>query len=252
MRAAFFYLWLFCLVPTLIFSQEKAEEQGDLILLSIEYVTPGHYADYMQWGKDYKAVADKTDFRTFWVSSSNGVFTYAVNVGKSLSGVTEYQKEWGEWINANAELGEQYDKYKHSISHIKKELWRYSPKYSYTPEGYEGPEAPTYIRTYRGQVKFGSEEAINGLLTEFKEAWTEAKVSAPYSVYWNEFGEDGACVAVRSVYTDREAWLAEQKEVGEKVSGEKLNDLFTRWGKHIREWEETEHFPNPDLTHFKK
>lgn len=252
MRTTLIYLLLFCLLPIFSTAQDKTEEQGDLILLSVESVTPGHYADYIQWGKDYKAVADKTNFRTFWVGSSNGLYTYAINVGKNLSGVTDYEKEWDAWTKANPELKEQYKKYHHSISHIKRELWRHSPKDSYTPEGYVAPEASSYIRTYQGLVSFGSEEAINGLLTEFKEAWTKAQVSQPYSIYWNVFGKDGACIAVRTVYKERAAWLAEQEEVGKKVGGEKLNDLFSRWNKHIRAWEETETSPQPDLTHFKK
>ena len=34
-------------------------------------------------GKEYKAIADKTNFSTFWVNSENGGFSYAQNVGKA-------------------------------------------------------------------------------------------------------------------------------------------------------------------------
>ena len=109
--------------------------------------------------------------------------------------------------------------------------------------------SPTYVRMYYGYVKAGSEKAVGEILAEFKAEWEKNQISQPYQVYWNVFGEEQTCVLVRTAYKDREAWLAEGKEVREKVGEEKLNDLMSRWNKQMRKWEEHENYPHPDLTH---
>ncbi|MCB0596545.1 MAG: tetratricopeptide repeat protein [Lewinellaceae bacterium] len=229
--------------------EAQMDEEGNLILVLTEFVHPEHIKEYVQWGKEYKAIADKTNFSTFWVNSENGGFSYAQNVGKSMSGVDDFGKEWNEWSKANPEINELYEKYKHTLSRTERTLWRHSPEFSYEPEGYESNSPPTYVRSYHGYVKAGSEKAVGDLLAEFKAEWEKHKIAQPYSVYWNVFGKEQTCVSIRTAYKDREAWLAERKEVGEKVGEEKLNDLMSRWNKHMRKWEEHESFPHSDLTH---
>lgn len=227
-------------------------EEGGLILINVEHVVPEHMMDYWKWGKEYKAVADKTGFETFYVASSNGVFRYASRVGKTLADVDAHQEKWKAWVEANPEIKEQYEKYHHSISYSERELWRHSPKTSYRPEGYTAPEKPEYVRTFEGFVKFGHEEQVNDLLDEFKEAWTEKGISQSYSVYWNVFGKEGPCVAIRSVYQDVDAWSADRKEVDEKIGEEKLMELMGRWSQHMRRWQNVESFPAHDMTHIKE
>lgn len=230
--------------------EAKMDEKGDLIYVETEYVLPEYMEEYMQWGKEYKAIADRTNFRTFWVASGDdGTVSYAQSVGKNMSGVDEYGRQWDEWSKANPEVMELYEKYKHTISQRERSLWRHSPEFSYAPEGFERSGPPAYVRTYHGYVKAGSEKAVQELLEEFKAEWEKHKISQPYSVYWNVFGKEQTCLAVRTVYQDKEAWLAETKEVGEKIGEEKLNDLFSRWNKHMRKWEEHESYPHSDLTH---
>ncbi len=156
-----------------------------------------------------------------------------------------------EWAGANPELGELYEKRKHTVTSVEKKRWRHSPKFSHVPENYTEVANPSYARVYQGHVKFGHEKAVKELMKEFKDAWATAEISYPFNTYWNVYGEEGPRVVYRSVYKDVEDWAAEQKEVKEKIGEAKLNDLMTGWNEHIREWKSIESFPQPDLTHIK-
>ncbi|MDH3650823.1 MAG: tetratricopeptide repeat protein [Saprospiraceae bacterium] len=231
--------------------ESMMSEEGNLILVSTERVPPEHMADYIQWGKEYKAVAQETGFREFYVSSANDAFSYAVNVGKTLGDVDRYFDEWEKWRDSHDALGEQYQKYKHSISSIERSLWRHMPNLSYTPEGYKASEQSSYVRAYQGLIKFGHEDDIKAMMKEFKKEWKEKGISQPFSVYWNEFGVDGPCIAIRSVYKDVNAWSADREEVGTKVGEDRMNELMVNWNKHMRSWKSNESFPRPDLSNVK-
>ena len=223
--------------------------EGDLILVTTENVKPKHMQEYWQWGMEYKGVAEKTGFQTFWVSSSNGSFNYAANVGKTLSDVEAYEKKWEEWTSSNEEIKAQYEKYQHTIESTKRSLWRHDPEMSYTPEGYSTDGSGTYVRTYRGFVKFGHEEALKKLMKEWKQTWTEHQISASYNVYWNVYGEEGPCVSFRTTYKDVDAWSAERKQVSEKIGDAKMMEMIGAWNEHIRTWDEQESSRHPELTH---
>ena len=232
--------------------ESKMEEGGGLILVSTESVSPGHMQDYIAWGKEYKAVADETNFRTFWVAASDGAFSYAVPVGKKLSDITAYEQEWENWSESNDELKSQYEKYKHSISSIKRSLWRHSPELSYKPANYEASDEPnTYTRVHKAHIGFGDKDKVKEILAEFRMEWEKANISQPWSVYWNVFGEEGMCVSIRSNYKDRAAWLAERDEVEAKIGKEKLNELMGKWSNTVMKFEESESYPQPGMTHIK-
>ena len=54
----------------------QEEEKGDLFLVDIEYVTPENYDEYVEWGKEFKKLADETKFKDFYVGSDNQSFFY--------------------------------------------------------------------------------------------------------------------------------------------------------------------------------
>ena len=226
------------------FSQE---EPGNLVIIDAEYVYPEHYNEYIQWGKEFKAFAEKTDFQPFFVSSSGATYSYIWGVGNDLASVDAFDKKFVDWANTNPELNEMYRKYKHTISHRTREIWRYSHEYSYFPDGAD-QFIPTYQRIYVGKIKFGHTEEIVKLLEDFKNTWKEAGVSTGYNVYWGVMGVDDPSVAFVSSYPSREAWAKESDEIEAKV-GEKLGKLLSSWNSHIREWEQTEGFPNMELSH---
>lgn len=227
-------------------------EEGNLIMITTEHVAPEHMMDYRKWGSEFKIIADKTGFNTFWVSSSGGSFSYASLAGKTMADLGAHQKEWSSWYEAHPELGEQYEKYSHSVSHTTRELWRHSPKVTYQPTAYVEPAQPTYVRLFQGFVKYGHEEQVNELLAEFKAEWEAKGISQPYSVYWNVFGTEGSCVGIRSVYSNIEAWSADRKEIDEKIGEEKMMELMGRWSQHMRHWKVVENFPVPEMTHIKE
>jgi tetratricopeptide (TPR) repeat protein len=231
--------------------ESMMSEEGNLILVSTEHVPPEHMADYIQWGKEYKKVAEETGFREFWVSASGDAVSYAVNVGKTLADVDTYLDEWEKWIESHDALGEQHQKYKHSISSIERALWRHLPNLSYTPEAYESSGQGSYVRAYQGFVKFGHEDDVKAIMKEFKKEWTEKKISQPFNVYWNEFGADGPCIAIRSVYKDINAWSADRQEVANNVGEDRMQELMTKWNKHMRSWKSNESFPMPELSNVK-
>ena len=226
-------------------------DKGNLVEVTTEYVAPEDMGDYVKWGQEYKAIADQADFRNFYVSMSEGSFSYAHIPGKSLADVEKVDKEWDEWHKNTPALQELYDKYKHTVKATEKKLWRHSPKFSYEPESYTNLENPTYVRVYQGHVKFGHGKEVKAILDEFKSTWAEAGISYPYNVYWNVYGEKGPCVVIRSVYKDADDWLAERKEVSEKIDKAKLDDIVNRWNSHMRKWEAHESFPRADMTHIK-
>ena len=227
----------------------ELKEKGNLVEVTAEHVAPHHVKDYLQWGEEYKAIADATNFKDFYVSMANGVYYYASIPGKSMTDLDKHNKDWKDWNQNNPDLVALYEKYKHTISKTEKSLWRHSPKYSYNPEGYKETENATYTRIYRGFVKFGHEKEVNQLLEEFKTIWKESDVSYPYAVYWNVYGEEGPSVSFLTRYTSAADWSAEEKEVIAKVGEEKLNDIMARWNEHILEWKSIERFPQPKLTH---
>ena len=224
------------------------KDKGNLLLINSEYVQPEHTADYIQWGKEYKELADSTNFKDFFVSRGDGAFHYIVNVGKEQSGVDAYREEWNTWSEANAEVGEMYEKYKHTIHRTERSLWRHVPSHSYTPEA-ANDSANTYTRVYYAYTKYGHEDAIMDLLSEFKDIWKANGISEGFQVYRNIFGTDNNCIAIVSSYDGSKGWAADDEEVMTKVGQETLQGIITKWNTHIRKADSAERYPQPNLSH---
>ena len=88
------------------------------------------------------------------------------------------------------------------------------------------------------------------LLDEYAAEWKAKGISTPYTVYWNVFGLEQNCMLVISSYKDREAWLADRKEVMEKVGKEKLDSWNKQWNSLMRKMETKESYPRYDMSHF--
>lgn len=231
-------------------TQIANQDKGNLMLINSEYVRPEHVEDYMKWGKEYKEVAVRTNFKDFYVSSGDGAFHYIANVGKELSGVDAYQDTWDEWNKANPELDEMYNKYKHTVHKTTRSVWRHMPAHSYSPEATS--DAPnTYSRVYYAYIKFGHEEAAMDILAEFKPLWESSGVTEDYQVYRNVFGEEDGCIAIVSGFASPKEWIADQEDVMTKVGKEKLQDLMNRWNKLVRKGKSAERYPQADLSHMK-
>lgn len=229
--------------------ETEMEEKGDLWLVTTEYMDPSSRTDYLQWGKEYKKIADETQYRTFLVSSKNNAFNYAWNIGKTMGDLDEFIKDRDKWHKDHPEIETQFQKYHHSITSTKRALWRHNPDLSYQPAESAGSDENTYVRSYRAYVKFEHDAAIKDILKEFKEKWEEKKISTGYGVFWNVFGEDGPCVSIRTAYKDIAAWQADMDEVEEKIGEAELNDLMSRWSEHIRKGQTEEVFPRSELSH---
>ena len=227
------------------------EAPGDLILVDVESVTPAHVAEYTQWGKEFKAIAEETNFKSFWVGNSNTDYSYAWNIGPSISGIEEFEKQFEKWASANPKVGELNAKYSHTMVSRTRMLWRHLPKYSYNPEGYDGSE-DTYVRTYRAWIVMGKGSEAMSIIEEYKQLMAEAGISSPFNLYRNVFGESTNCIAFRSTYKDAAAWATAQAEINEKVNQEKMQALYAKWVKVIIKGEDSEAWMSKDLTHIQK
>jgi hypothetical protein len=232
----------FMLVPGL-----AQDERGDLWLLEQETVSPSARADYIQWGKEFKALADKTNFRSFFAESANDNFYYAWNIGKDFAGLDVYRKEFGEWASSNPAVNEMAEKYSHSLISRTSYVWRHQPKYSYSIEGHDS-SSDTYTRQYRAWIKQGKWQEAMAILTEYAAIMKEGNSSYPYNVFNNVFGLEQNVIAIRSTYKDAADWVASMKE-GEEKFGEKLQDIYKRWGEVIEKGEDLETWISKDLTH---
>jgi len=226
----------------------QEEEVGDLWLVDVETVSPSNMNEYMEWGKEFKAVADETKFRNFFVGSSNGEFFYAWNIGKSYSGLEEFEKDFTEWVSANPKVGEMYTKYAHTLNKRTRYLWRHLPKYSYIIEGYDGSEN-TYARQYRAWIKEGKWSEAYEIMEEYHNAFKDANISAPFNVFINVFGTDQNCIAFRQTFKDPAAWAASIKEVQEKIDPEITQTLFQKWSAVIVKSKDLENWLSQELTH---
>lgn len=223
-------------------------DTGNLIYIAAEYVYPEYVEDYMKWGKEYKAVAEKTGFKDFWVTRGDQAFYYGVNVGKEMEDYEDYNEAWDEWFEENPELGAMWDKYKHTVYKSEKLLWRHMPEYSYNPdEGNDGPN--TYSRIYYAHVKYGHEEAAMEVMKNFRDEWEKHNVKEGFNVYSNIFGKEDNCIAIVTNYQNMEAWMADEQDVMSKVGMEKIQSMMKEWNKHIKFGENAERWPQPDISH---
>jgi tetratricopeptide (TPR) repeat protein len=224
------------------------KDKGNLLVMHSEYVVPEHMDEYMQWGKEYKELAQKTKFKDFYVSAGDGAFHYIVNVGKEMSGIEEYEEAWEQWGEDNPELGEMFEKYRHTVRKSENLVWRHLPAHSYAPE--EASDSPnTYSRVYFAYPKYGHEGKMKDLISEFKTLWEASGVTEGFQVYENVYGKEAGCVAIVSSFGSPKEWMADEEDVKAKVDQEKLQGLMSEWGKHIRKGENVERYPQADLSH---
>ena len=239
---------VFILSFTFVSVQAQDNEIGDLWLVEEESVSPSNVADYIQWGKDFKALAEADGFQTFFVASENNVFSYAWNLGKTHAGLDEFDKKFQEWGKANPKLGEMYNKYSYTLDKRTRYLWRHLPKYSYNVEGYDSSEN-TYVRIYRAWIKSDKMSEAMAVLEEYRKINQEANISRSFNVYINVFGSDTNCVTFRSTYKDAADWGVSMNEFNEKVAEEKRQAIFGKWSNVIQKSEDRENWINSDLTY---
>jgi hypothetical protein len=241
-----------CFFSCVVTMAQESAGQGDLILVESEYVIPEHRDTYVQWSKEFKAIADKTNFRSFWVDSDAKGFYYIFVVGKTLADFDAFDKEWQAYRKANPGVDELFKKYSHTLSGSKSELWRHSPAQSYTPAGYKPSESNGYTRFYSAVIKPGKTDEAVKILMEYKKTWTDSGVKDAYNIYWAVLGPENNSITVVDNYQDRQAWVQARSDVFAKVGEAKLVDLDKRWRALLVSENEAEGSPRADLTHIKK
>ncbi len=230
-------------------AQNSYAEQGNLIFIISDNVSPSNFAEYEKWIKEFKTLADETGAPDYGVAKNNEGMSFFMNVGKTMAGYDELNEKFEKWFKNNPKAMELEKKYGHTRNYGKTSIWRHNPSQSYVPEGYDNTAERTYTRVSNDWIKSGHTEEVNEIIAEFKTEWAKAGISNGWNAYWNVFGEEQACAAFVSSYENREAWLAARKEVLEKVGEARLNELYSKWNAILRKHSISESFGRPDLAH---
>lgn len=231
------------------YAQDSESEQGDLIFIITDNVSPSNFAEYEQWIKEFKELADATSAPGYGVGRNDQGMSYFMNVGKTMAGYDEVNKKFGDWFANNPKAMEQEKKYGHTRNFSTTSLWRHNPGQSYVPAGYDNTVSRTYTDIYTGWIKSGQEEKANEIIAEYLAEWTKAGISASYNTYWNVFGEEQACVVFVSSYADFGAYAAARQEVFEKIGEARLNELNSKFNSVLRKGESSKSTGRPDLAH---
>ena len=232
-----------------VYAQDTEVEQGDLTFIISDNVSPSNFAEYEQWIKEFKALADETGAPDYFVSRNDQGMSFFMNIGKTMAGYDELNKKFGEWFSNNPKVMELDEKYEHTRNYSRTSLWRHNPAQSYVPEGYDNTVSRTYTRVFTNWIKSGQTEKTNEIIGEYLAEWTRAGISASTNTYWNVFGEEQACVVFVTSYANPEAWWASRAEINEKVGESKLKELENKLNAVMRKQEQSESFGRPDLAH---
>ena len=243
------FLLILPLAFTVSVAQEE-DERGNLIHIISDKVSPSNFAEYEQWIKEFKMLADETGAPSYGVARNEDGMSYFQNVGKDMAGIDEMDKKWNEWSEANPKSGELWEKYSHTLTSRSVEIWRGNPGQSYYPEGWgdDNVERP-YTRVDFNWLKIGHGAKAREVIAEYKAEWTKQGISSAVGTFWNVTGVEQPCVAFVSWYENRDAWLKANKEIGEKVGEERLNELSSKWNALIRKSETRESWDRSDLEH---
>jgi len=231
------------------YAQDAENEQGDLTFIISDNVSPSNFAEYEQWIKEFKALADETGAPDYGVAKNEQGMSFFMNVGKNMAGYDELNKKFGEWFGTNPKAEELNKKYGNTRNFSKTSLWRHNPAQSYVPEGYDNTVSRTYTRVITNWIKSGQTEKANEIIGEYLAEWTRAGIGASTNTYWNVFGEEQACVVFVTSYESTDAWMTSRAEVFEKVGEAKLNELENKFNTVLRKQEQSESFGRPDLAH---
>ena len=231
------------------YAQDADNEQGDLIFIITDNVSPSNFAEYEQWIKEFKTLADETGAPNYDVGRNNEGMSFFINAGKTWADFGEMEKKFDQWLSENPKVLELEKKHNHTVNYSERSLWRHNPSQSYVPEGYDDSVERKYTRVGRNWIKSGYMEKAKEIIADYQSTWTEAGISESTRTYWNVFGEEQTCIAFVTSYESREAWVNSRKEVAEKVGETKLKELQSNWNSVLRKEEELESFDRPDLAH---
>ncbi len=232
-----------------VLAQDTENEQGNMTFIISDNVSPSNFAEYEQWIKEFKALADETGAPDYSVSQNEQGMSFFMNIGKTMAGYDELNKKFGEWFTNNPKAMEMDKKYEHTRNYSRTSLWRHNPPQSYIPEGYDNSISRTYTRVFWNWIKSGQTEKANEIIGEYVAEWTRAGISASTDTHWNIFGQEQACVVFVTTYENPEAWMASRAEIREKVGEAKLNELENKFNAVLRKQEQSESFGRPDLSH---
>ncbi len=231
------------------YAQDPESEQGNLIFIITDNVSPSNFAEYEQWIKEFKELTDATGAPGYGVGRNEEGMSYFMNVGKTMAGYDELNKKFGDWFTNNPKAMELEVKYGHTRNYSTTSLWRHNPSQSYVPAGYDNTVTRTYTDVFTGWIKSGMVEKANEIIAEYVAEWTKAGISASTNTYWNVFGEEQACVVFVASYTDFAAYAIGKNEVYEKVGEAKLNELESKFNSVLRKSESSQSTGRPDLAH---
>ncbi len=237
------------LIQSTSYAQEAEAEQGNMVWILSQNVSPSNIGVYETWLKEFKAIADETGAPGYGVASNDQGISIFLNIGKTMAGYDELNKKFGEWFAKNPNVGELQKKYAHSLDFSESSVWRHNPSQSYVPEGYDNSGNRPYTRITNVWINTGQMGKANDIIGEYVAEWTKSGIKASTNTYWNVFGEEQDCVAFVTNYESFDAWAASRAEVEEKVGQAKLNELQGKLGAISRRIEESESFGRPDLAH---
>lgn len=253
-KLTFLALLLFSIIIAPVFisisqAQDKDSELGNMTFIISDNVSPSNMAEYEQWIKEFKAIADASGAPGYGVGQSDAGMSFFMNAGKSMTDYDALQKKFGDWFSKNPEVLELDKKYGHTRNFSISELWRHNPTESYMPDGYDNSIERNYTRVNRNYIMSGQVEEAKKIIEDYKATWKKAGISVNTRAYWNIFGRERECVAFVTSYESREAWLESRKEIAEKVGEAKLNELQSKWNAILRKEDVSISIGRPDLQH---
>lgn len=230
-------------------AQESEDKRGNLVSFHSEIIETSNMEEYDLWAKEFKQLADKTGAPDFFVNYNGTSVNYGTVIGKDLSSLDELNKKWSEWFKDNEQATELFKKYGHTVEFTTSSLWRVNPTESYTPEGYDDSIDRPYVRVNKNYLHYGKVSDAKKVIAEYVTEWSKQKISTRTLTAWNVFGEEHACVQFVSWYKNREDWLADRKEVKDKVSEEKLKELNKKFSALVRKEVTLEVWAKPEWGH---
>ena len=221
-------------------------EQGDLWHVTYESVHPAHLMSYEQWNKEFmEAIKDK-EMPNWGAFTEKGEYLYAANIGKTMDGKGKNDAAWESAYEANSKLPALWEKYAHTISTRREEVWRHQPALSYSPEG-QPEDEDTYTRVYKFWIKPDKINEATEIMKGYVEAYKKAGVSPGFGTYSSVSGEDQYVWQIRAAFKDQSHWAESDKINGEKL-GDSTEELWSKWTQIINKMEMFESWHRNDIS----
>jgi len=85
-----------CTAPMILttgYAQDAEEEQGNMVWILSQNVSPSNMSTYETWLKEFKAIADETGAPDYGVGSNEEGLSIFLNIGNTMAGYDELNKQ---------------------------------------------------------------------------------------------------------------------------------------------------------------